>query len=82
MDRRTTDLGNLGNFWPHELADISPAGRQIVIDRLERMGRAEWAAIHAHRWHAQPSRLTAINICLKRERAALAASQEHCHDAA
>ena len=69
---RATDLARLLPLWPEQLADTSVAGRQRVVQALQRAIRSERQRGVGGHWAYDLARHANLMWALKAERAALA----------
>jgi hypothetical protein len=74
-------LARLIPLWPHELADVSPAGRTRLVAKLEAALRAERRRGRAGHWSYDLARHAALLGAWRTERAALAAPEAPTHNA-
>ena len=72
--RRAANLKRLINAWPHELIDVSIAGRQRIIVLLEEAIRRQRTIRDETPEFYDPVRHVDLRLALDREREALAAS--------
>jgi hypothetical protein len=68
---RRAGLSRLLPLWPHEISDLSIAGRRRIIATLEKALRAERRRGHAGHWAYDLARHAALVKNLKSESAAL-----------
>jgi Family of unknown function (DUF6477) len=69
---RSRDLPNLLRVTDAEIADLSPAGRRHIVERLERANNAQRSRARTGHWTYDLNRHLAIRQALDAERAAMA----------